>query len=317
MKDNTILQGNSLIVLKDESLLPSGTIDMCMTSPPYWGLRDYGTASWEGGEIPDCKHDAAKEKSRYDYSMDTSPNQSQNKGTDAPRWKPVCPTCKAKKVDDQLGLEPTYQEYINKLCDIFDGIKRVLKPTGTCWVNLGDTYLDSELMQIPTRFAIEMANRGWLLRNTIIWHKSSVMPTSIKNRYTVDFEYLFFFSKQPDYYFNTQYEPLTEKANKYSDTNFIPESDRRIRRCVWKINPQKMKGATHFATYPEELCRSPIAAGCPVGGIVIDPFSGTGTTGRVANEQKKRYIGIELNPSSIGLAEKRMGLGKFADKFMD
>ena len=155
---------------------------MCITSPPYWGLRDYG-------------------------------------------------------VNTQLGLEKTPEQFIDKLCDVFDEVKRVLKPNGSCWVNLGDSYhrgtRDSvpkqkgikevgykyefnhkkkygdyyrpkSLIQIPSRFSIEMTNRGWVLRNEIIWHKPSCLPASVKDRFTVDFEKMFFFTKNPNYYFKQQ-----------------------------------------------------------------------------------------------------------------
>ena len=270
MKTNIILNGDALEQLKT---LPDESINCVMTSPPYWALRDYG-------------------------------------------------------VEGQLGLEPTFDEYINKLCDIFDEVKRVLRDDGTCWVNLGDTYStqsgnmrseefnhpkyqkakkvmnfiqpkthlpDKTLCMIPFRFAIEMVNRGWILRNTIIWHKPNVMPSSVKDRFTVDFEYLFFFSKNKKYYFETQYEPhltnenrpegvVRERTMKYqSKRNLNPKAYKsyslrdvhggktspdaynplgRNKRTVWSINPKPFKEA-HFAVYPEELCETPIKAGCP------------------------------------------------------
>src|SRR3990167_5025184 len=187
MKDedvNMIIQGDSLEILKT---LPDESIDCAITSPPYWALRDYG-------------------------------------------------------VKGQLGLEPTFQEYITKLCDIFDEVKRVLKKEGTCWVNIGDTYAsgggasrhkgyndpkypngrtgefeepntnpqkgatEKSLCQIPSRFAIEMTNRGWILRNKIIWNKPNCMPSSAEDRFTVDFEEIFFFVKSKKYYFEQQLE---------------------------------------------------------------------------------------------------------------
>ena len=305
---NKIIQGDCLEVLKT---FPDESIDMCITSPPYWALRDYGTANWDGGD-KDCDHTAAKEKSRYDYSMESSSNQSQRKGTDAPKWKDKCPKCGAKKVDLQLGLESTFQEYIDKLCDIFDEVKRVLKKSGTCWVNLGDTYNSSQagnktpsgfqqkseeeikakaaykrqkaalpdkcLLQIPSRFAIEMTNRGWILRNEIIWHKPSCMPSSIIDRFTVDFEKLFFFVKNKKYWFETQYERATSTDNSVRDRdnsklNNTPGRTRmgglttnhyieRNKRAVWSINPKGYTEA-HFAVYPEKLIDTPIKAGCP------------------------------------------------------
>ena len=185
MKINEIIEGDTLDQLKK---FPDESIDCVITSPPYWALRDYG-------------------------------------------------------VDGQLGLEPTFQEYIIHLCDIFDEVKRVLKKEGTCWVNLGDTYNrnkkgktdnkisdylkntttnlhkkrgnlpDKSLCQIPSRFAIEMSNRGWILRNEIIWHKPNCMPSSVKDRFTVDFEKVFFFVKNKKYWFEKQYEPLVVKSD--------------------------------------------------------------------------------------------------------
>jgi DNA modification methylase len=338
MEYNKIIQGDCLDVLKT---LPSESVDCVVTSPPYWALRDYG-------------------------------------------------------VEGQLGLEPTFQEYITKLCDIFDEVKRVLKKSGTCWVNMGDTYFgsgkgaggdienskqvwsfkdketricqhcgkeftgwkfqnfcgaacsgvdntprtekgkmsDKSLCQIPSRFAIEMSNRGWILRNEIIWHKPNCMPSSVKDRFTVDFEKVFFFVKSKKYWFETQYEPAIDQERlkrrplnmdndrkwdrdtEPSNVNTINKKTLekswehikefgRNKRCVWTITTKPFKEA-HFATYPEKLIEPMIQAGCPVGGVVLDPFIGSGTTGLVAKKQNKNYIGIELNPVYIAMAEKRI-----------
>ena len=308
MEINKIYQGDALEVLKT---FPDESIDMVMTSPPYWALRDYG-------------------------------------------------------VENQLGLEQTFQEYINKLCDIFDEVKRVLKKEGTCWVNMGDTYggsgagtwqnkpadakskevytmpygkssvskmrgtsQDKCLLQIPSRFAIEMTNRGWILRNEIIWHKPNCMPSSVKDRFTVDFEKIFFFSKNKKYYFETQYEKFisnqydrnrmknarTEYGGKWAQESggaiknqraFVAgNKEGRNKRCVWRICPKPFKEA-HFAVYPEELCLTPIRAGCPEKGIILDPFFGAGTPAVVAKKLNRNYIGIELNPEYIKIAEHRL-----------
>ena len=275
--------------------LPKESVDMVITSPPYWALRDYG-------------------------------------------------------VEKQIGLEPTFYEYIDKLCDIFDEVKRILKKEGTCWVNLGDTYGNSNqagtkvfgnkefnknrpsrlltktpekkikgfnkcLLQVPSRFAIEMVNRGWMLRNEIIWHKPNCMPSSAKDRFTVDFEKIFFFVKNKKYYFETQYEKATytdsrkdkgliKYNNRLTKCN-VKVSDSRIKRTVWRVSTKPFKGA-HFAVYPQELIESPIRAGCPSNGIVLDPFFGAGTTGVVAKKLNKNYIGIEINSNYIKIAEERI-----------
>ncbi len=308
IESNRVIEGDCLEVLRT---LPDESVNCVVTSPPYWALRDYG-------------------------------------------------------VDGQLGLEPTFQEYINKLCDIFDEVKRVLKKDGTCWVNMGDIYggnmdrgnqrisgdhprdcncsycsmrrpvvkndlVESKcLVQIPSRFAIEMTNRGWILRNEIIWHKPNCMPSSVKDRFTVDFEKVFFFVKNKKYWFETQYENYVENSDmayrkklrcgrkygvkrpyednqplSHSKTPAIVNPQGRNKRTVWKVTTKPYKEA-HFATYPEDLIEPMIKAGCPEGGIVLDPFFGAGTTGVVTKKQNKNYIGIELNPEYIKLAEDRI-----------
>lgn len=292
-----IIQGDCLEKLKE---LSAESVDCAVTSPPYWALRDYG-------------------------------------------------------VEGQLGLEPTFQEYITKLCDIFDEVKRVLKKEGTCWVNIGDTYSsvhtgghpsenaklggvlkvqerkqtkitnmpDKTLVQIPSRFAIAMTDRGWILRNEIIWHKPNCMPSSVTDRFTVDFEKVFFFVKNKKYFFEQQYESLESKFHGKDwetrkaegepmrqglgkrATNFGGSPEGRNKRCVWKVATKPYKEA-HFATYPEALIEPIIKAGCPEGGVVIDPFFGAGTTGLVAKKQGKDFIGIELNPEYIKLANERL-----------
>lgn len=286
MQLNKIYNGNALDVLKT---FPDECVDMVITSPPYWALRDYGA-------------------------------------------------------EGQLGLESTFQEYINKLCDIFDEVKRVLKKSGSCWVNLGDAYSGSgkgvggikskSLLQIPSRFAIEMCNRGWILRNEIIWHKPNAMPQSVRDRFTVDYEKLFFFVKSKKYYFEQQKEPMiTTNTNPprgskgvlgqknsglrkqdqigradYTGFNkrYLPPKDlMRNKRSVWSINTKPFK-EKHFATYPEELIITPIKACCPENGIVLDPFMGSGTTAVVARDLGLKYVGIELNPDYIKIADKRL-----------
>lgn len=305
MNVNKIYQGDTLETLRT---FPDKCIDMVITSPPYYALRDYG-------------------------------------------------------VDGQLGMESTFQEYITKLCDIFDEVKRVLKDDGTCWVNIGDTYdgnkrgIDDSklseaaiqscnnlikktqlqnkcLLQIPARFAIEMTNRGWILRNEIIWCKPNVMPSSVKDRFSVDYEKLFFFSKSKKYYFEQQKEPMkTNDINPprgskgvmgqlnsglrkqdllgrsdytcFNDMYKLPKDLMRNMRCVWNINTQPFKGH-HFATFPEKLVETPIKAGTKKGGIVLDIFMGSGTTGVVAKKLGRNYIGIELNEKYVEMAERRI-----------
>ena len=230
---NTIILGNALIELPK---LPSGIANCVVTSPPYWGLRDYGIEPviWDGDK--NCKH----EFNKYDSKLLHENRQNLDGGTlGNPKHRRnlhgfgsakagFCSKCNAWR--GSLGLEPTFELYIKHLCDIFDEVKRVLRKDGTCWVNIGDSYGGSgnasghkeytknlgyktlemgatqgnqrttgryakSLLDIPYRFSIEMINRGWIKRNTIIWHKPNCMPSSADDRFTVDFEYLFFFTK--------------------------------------------------------------------------------------------------------------------------
>lgn len=288
---NKIIQGDALEVLKT---LPDESVNCCVTSPPYWGLRDYG-------------------------------------------------------VDNQLGLEPTIEAYISRLCDIFDEVGRIMTDNGTLWVNLGDTYGGSggaggdylpgglkegqptyrqpktatrpkSLCLIPLRFALEMYNRGWIVRNRIVWWKRNCMPSSAKDRFTVDFEDFFFMTKSERYWFETQYEDtkalvieprmrkemrqIISDKGKYTGRG-IKRTMKRIKRTVWDI-PTKCYKEAHFATYPEDLIKTPILAGCPEGGVVLDPFMGAGTTAVVAARLKRQWLGIELNPAYIDIATKRI-----------
>ena len=340
---NTIQHGECLELLRQ---LPDESIDCCVTSPPYWNLRDFG-------------------------------------------------------VEGQLGMEETFHEYIENLCTIFNEVRRVLKPEGTCWVNMGDTYSgtkqgktdekitrylkeasqriekkrskfpDKCLLQIPARFAIEMCNHGWILRNEIIWYKPNAMPASVRDRFTVDFEKLFFFTKSPAYYYERQFETLSNPdrknftsgkrsfgVNKDRNDNDLGERSKnfsfpqgRNKRCVWRIPTQPFPEA-HFAVFPEALCETPIKAscndkpesyraiqeeqkgnrsigvvarqgvgyneyenkgytdcGCNAGfesGIVLDPFCGSGTTLVVASKLKRKYLGFEINPDYVEIARKRL-----------
>ena len=215
-----ILLGDVFEKIKE---IPDETVDVVCTSPPYWGLRDYGTGKWEGGDL-NCDHKSAKERSRYDYSMANSKIQDGSRtGTDAPKWKSVCPDCGAKRIDLQLGMEPDFHDYLAKLNTLMRELRRVLKKTGTCWVNLGDTYSTVSggmkdianfgqpvpkglkpkcRVGIPERFYINCIDDGWIARNHIVWTKNNAMPSSVKDRFTNKWESLFFFAKEKKYYFN-------------------------------------------------------------------------------------------------------------------
>lgn len=368
-----VIQGDCLEVLK---IFPDDFIDCCVTSPPYYGLRDYGTGTWEGGD-PNCNHeDAIVKPSRDKY--DTCAKQLTNNGAFFSKTLDVCPKCGAVKVDKQIGLEETPEEYIEKLVNVFREVRRVLKPDGTLWLNIGDTYNGNkqgntevvkhsviagkqnfhkklwdgakpkDLIGIPWMLAFALRSDGWYLRQDIIWHKLNPMPESVKDRCTKSHEYIFLLSKQQKYYFD--YEAIQEYATGYdgrkdtilkgsqkyqtqtmagrsherwkyknlAEKGQMPNSMHvrrangekdiaypvRNKRDVWTVPTQPIKEA-HFATFPEELIRPCILAGSRPNGIVLDPFFGSGTTGRVSTALSRKYLGIELNPEYIEIAEKR------------
>ena len=323
---NKIFQGNAIDVLKT---FPSKSVEMCITSPPYWGLRDYQSEDiiWDSNN--ECEHDfSTKAPPRRNRSTDdfkfAGEVQKGNIGS-SPNLPETsfCSKCSAGK--GSLGLEPTHELYIKHLCDIFEETKGVLKDTGTLWVNLGDTYASSpkatqsfdfgrsgknsavglqsnsrkgrgkagngvqnkSLVGVPFRFVIEMINRGWICRQTIIWYKNNVMPSSVKDRFTVDFEYIFFFSKQGKYYFEQQ-----------------KEENGRNKRSVWNVNTKPHKEA-HFAVFPEELIETPIKAGCPefvcvtCGHSREEKFESLSTKDYSNESNYKRQIDLEHGQSAF------------------
>ena len=276
---NHVYCGDALATLKN---IKSESVDCIVTIPPYFGQRDYGHQG-------------------------------------------------------QVGMERNLNDYVNNLTSIFNECSRVLKETGTLWVNLGDKYQDGNLLGMPWRVAISLQSNGWVLRNDIIWHKPNAMPSGVKNRLTIDHEYVFFFTKNSNKYFYDQ-DAIREEHVTFSDkskmkggrghfgkVNGTPESGKnagnsnlhdgrwdqafhpngRNKRTVWNIPLSKYRDA-HFAVFPEKLIEPCISAGCPVGGVVLDPFFGSGTTGVVAMKLDRNYVGIELNPEYVDLANNRL-----------
>ena len=308
---NKIICGNSLEVLKT---LADNSVDMCVTSPPYYGLRDYG----ESG---------------------------------------------------QIGMEQTPQEYIEHLTEIFMEVHRVLKPTGTLWINIGDSYAGSgkgpmslavagngknstlyaknskvhevpktwdgikpkDMIGIPWMLAFSLRSKGWYLRSDIIWHKTNCLPESVKDRPTKCYEHIFLLSKSRKYYYDYKaiQEPLKQVSkerykrgcsaeSKYAregiqkningvreDSSHFDQEYKR-KRDVWEVSTNTFKMDEHFAMYPEKLIEPCVLAGSEKGGIVLDPFFGSGTTGVVAKKHGREYIGIDINPKYCALAEKRI-----------
>jgi DNA modification methylase len=201
-------------------------IQTCITSPPYYGLRDYGTATWEGGDV-NCDH-----KEYLGGHGEASKLQTKNKGTQQYNYRDICKKCGAKRIDNQIGLEQTPKEYIENMVDVFNHVKELLSDDGTLWVNIGDSYSSGgrtsttnqslrgnteygvtrppviqgikpkDLIGIPWMLAFALREAGWYLRQDIIWHKPNPMPESVTDRCTKSHEYIFLLSKSPQYYFD-------------------------------------------------------------------------------------------------------------------
>lgn len=327
------LVGDCLTTLSD---IPANSIDFCMTSPPYWGQRQYAA---EG-----------------------------------------------------IGLEPTYQEYIANLLRVFWEVRRVLKSTGSFWLNIGDAYVEKQLLGLPWRVAIAMADQqNWTLRNSVIWNKVKGGPDNSKDKLRNIHENVFHFVKNAKGYFydadavrnsprsakvvngsvvsatgvsGVRYKRQIELSTALTDherraaftalDEVLQEvqegkiSDFRmiIRGCqrtthsdsenvsgraremqqrgfyflkyhpngakpkdVWEIIPEDSQGrSSHFAPYPQDLCRIPLLATCPEGGTALDPFCGTGTTMVVAQQLNRKSIGLDTSEEYIRVAEGRCSL---------
>lgn len=340
-----ILHGDALTMLKT---LPDESVHCCVTSPPYWGLRDYGTAKWEGGSIT-CDHISRPQ---------VSDKAASNRGSlrDNP-YKNICLKCGAIRVDGQLGLEKTPEEYTEKMTAVFREVRRVLRTDGTLWLNLGDSYNGSgkgpggtssklgnvlqsqemnclsnapglkpkDLVGIPWRVAFALQADGWYLRSDIIWHKPNPMPESVTDRCTKAHEYIFLMSKNGRYYYDGEAvkepaawdrwgnqttvkdHPANSLAARFGNKTIseLPIKDTRNRRSVWTVATKPFSEA-HFATFPPDLIKPCILAGCPKGGIVLDPFFGSGTTGLVCSRLNREYVGIELNAGYVEMAKRRI-----------
>lgn len=229
-----------------------------------------------------------------------------------------CTTCHGTMVP--LGLEPRPEEYVQHLVSIFDEVARVLKSTGTAWINLGDSYQDKQLLGVPWLFAFEMKRRGWILRRDIIWSKPNPMPESTRDRCTTSHEYIFMFSKNQSYFYDG--DSIREEHTSAPIKGWVPVRGvygegvkgtkgpagwhelGRNKRSVWTIPVQAYEGA-HFATYPRQLAATCITAGTPPQGVVLDPFMGSGTTADVARSLGRRAVGIELNEEYCALIVNR------------
>ena len=237
-------------------------------------------------------------------------------------------------VGGQLGREATPDAYIAKMVEVFREVRRVLRPDGTLWLNIGDRYASKkipgickpgDLVGIPWLLALALRGDGWRLRSEMIWHKPNPMPESVKTRPTRCHEQLFLLTKSAKYFYDP--EAVAEPAIWASDRragagriryggkrngqkgtgqeSFVSISETRNKRTVWTIAVQHFKGA-HFAVFPEKLVEPCILAGSRRGDIVLDPFSGSGTAGLVAVRHDRHFIGLELNPEYAAMARQRI-----------
>ncbi len=384
-KSGVLYCGDVLATLRS---LPDEIVNCCVTSPPYWGLRDYGTATWVGGSA-ECDHRGKPFATKANVNRNTNGSNDTKNQEDREFYKEQCPKCGAIRKDQQLGLEKTPEEYVARMVDVFREVRRVLRKDGVMFLNLGDSYAGGgrgfgyggkqdtnkgcdgivpkglkpkDLVGIPWRVAFALQSDGWYLRQDIIWHKPNPMPESVKDRCTKSHEYIFLLSKSAKYYYDN--EAVMEVATGFDgrkDTMFKgavksydgvmpggkpqsfaqngherwqyksletgrtgevhsgyenPDGSLRVsfddkgvpvrnKRDVWTVTTKPYKGA-HYATFPLDLIRPMIVAGCPAGGIVLDPFMGSGTTAIAAIRQGKRYIGIDLNPEYCEIAKRRI-----------
>lgn len=338
---NTILQGDCLEMVKT---LPDNSIDCCITSPPYYGLRDYGV----DGQI-------GLEETPEDYIEKLTSLFREVRRVlkdDGTLWVNIGDSYVAKPKSNYGGIGAGLNDKSYGTGDSLLGYKC----QSDRYKSLLNEYKNKDLIGIPWMLAFALRNDGWYLRQDIIWHKPNPMPESVKDRCTKSHEYIFLLSKSPHYYFD--YEAIQEEATGYDgrkDTmhkgsnKYIQECmpgmqkqemasraherwkfknlqdkgqttqtmhERRAegkqdilypvrnKRDVWRV-PTKPNKEAHFATYPEELIKPCILSGCRQDGVVLDPFFGSGTTGRVALSLNRNYIGVELNPEYIKIAEKR------------
>ena len=256
-----IKQGDCLEVLKT---LPSESINCCITSPPYWGLRDYGTGEWMGGDSA-CSHKRDSKQSELTQTGHRNLEGAVGDGI----YKDKCKRCGAERKDKQIGLELTPESYVQKMVEVFREVKRVLRNDGTLWLNLGDSYSGSgkgpagnlggderhleekhtkiipeglkqkDLVGIPWRVAFALQSDGWYLRQDIIWHKPNPMPESVTDRCTKAHEYIFLMSKSANYHFAS--EAIREDAVTDLKNKILPRGTQAygVASGETKSNPQR------------------------------------------------------------------------------
>lgn len=302
--EEMIITGDCREMLKT---LGKGSVQTCVTSPPYYGLRDYGHAEQIGLEGTPEQYVASL--------VEVFRGVREVLRDDGTLW---------------LNLGDSY----NNSCSGGNGatggrdkstLSSRMPPIGTTPIrkNKEQKLHQKNILGIPWRVAFALQSDGWILRQDIIWHKKNPMPESVTDRCTKAHEYIFLLSKSPRYYFNAdaiKEETVTKDVNlrdrETTKLNNTPgrtrmsglihnDYDTRNKRSVWSVASQPYVEA-HFATFPPDLIEPCILAGAPEGGVVLDPFNGSGTTGLVAMQWKREYIGIELNPEYVALTQRRL-----------
>lgn len=278
---NQVICGDALRICRE---LPTSVVDMVVTSPPYYRQRDYGSKL-------------------------------------------------------QIGQEASPETYVQRLVELFAELQRVVKSSGSLWIVIGDKYIDGELSGLPWRVCLALKEIGWKLRSDCIWHKPNAMPSSVKSRPTTDHEYIFFLTQSNQYYYDADAirEPhvtfssgskmkggrrhfgqrgSTPEQGKNSGNNNLHDArwDQafhplgRNKRTVWSIPLSKCRDA-HFAVFPEPLVETCISATCPANGVVLDPFSGAGTTAAVAQRLARNFIAIDCVSDYCQLTRRRIESG--------
>ncbi|MFH0518814.1 DNA-methyltransferase [Streptomyces sp. M41] len=295
----TVQCGDAYDLMAD---LPPESIDLLITSPPYWGLRSYGQEHNEGI----LKEWLAEDESRVQ--------------TDVPPYEWY------RKHGGVLGLEPLPEWYIGHLVEIFQRGAAALKSKGSMWINIGDTFFarwssirhdgrqglgdnprsrrrtpmggyrqEKQLLLIPARFAIAMQDRRWILRNDLIWHKPNVPPRPEKDRLRLTHEHFFHFVKRPKEGRPKYYYDFEEVEPGAQDVVYYDMEEVEDGACdVVKVNARSGSDG-HSATFPTDLIEPRILSSCPPGGTVLDPFAGTGRALSIAAASGRRAIGFELH----------------------
>jgi DNA modification methylase len=375
-----IIIGDCRDVLKT---LEPESVHCVVTSPPYWGLRDYGLppSIWGGGPAHDHEWGDAIQANKRGHPGDKSTLVGTQTAEISKAAIEQGAFCQCGAWRGALGLEPSHLLYVEHMVEIFREVHRILHKDGTLWLNLGDSYAGSkrgawapgktigtvpprqigslkpkDLVGIPWRVAFALQADGWYLRQDIIWSKPNALPESVTDRCTKAHEYIFLLSKSERYHYDA--DAIKERAGERRELGFLrgrtdigsedgvawhapsilkrqaarkagnkthkyvtgSEENRtkdgllkaadkayemRNKRSVWTISSQSFQGA-HFATFPPPLIQPCIKAGCPKGGIVLDPFGGSVTTGIVASSLGHDSILIELNPDYVKMAGERI-----------